>query len=370
MATSFLTGVSPRKAVMTVGLLALLVASVPVNWHFFRSGPDHAREVPQNALAFVGGDTTAAITDNYNQGFLLRDAGIDLFGTLSWALFHEGRKGVLAGEHGWLFSAEEFETDADSAERVVHAADFMADVKDRLAEQGVALAVAIVPAKASIYPEELGRYRQPAEPRGRYERLLALLAERGVDAIDLRPALQGAKTDGATYLHTDTHWTPFGATVAANAIAAHLAGADLGDTVTGFARQDLPPAEYSGDLTRFVRIAPFARSLAPHPDTLDGFEAEASGAAGGGLFDDGAIPVTLVGTSYSANAKWSFEAALKLALSRDVLNVAAEGEGPFKPMSDYLRSPTFTDAPPRLVIWEVPERFVDDAYDDAVFRLD
>jgi alginate O-acetyltransferase complex protein AlgJ len=64
------------------------------------------------------------------------------------------------------------------------------------------------------------------------------------------------------------------------------------------------------------------------------------------------------------------EAALEIALGRDVLNVAAEGKGPFQPMSDYLRSDTFKSTPPKLVVWEIPERFVDDDYDQSAFRLE
>lgn len=364
---ALLHGIPARKAIVTAGLLLLLVASVPVNWHFLRGSLDAGKAVPQDAASFIGGYATAAITDNYNSGFLLRDVGIDLFGTLSWAMFREGRRGVLAGDHGWLFSAEEFETDDGSAARVVAAADFIAAVERRLADEGIVLAVAIVPAKAAIYAEELGRYRRPAEPSARYDRLLALLGERGIRAIDLRPALASAKATGPTYLRTDTHWTPFGASVAAEAIAAALVGVDLGEAAS-FTRRDGLPAEHSGDLLRFVRVAGFARALVPPADRLEPFEAEAG--ESGSLFGDETIPVALVGTSYSANANWSFDAALRLSLSRDVLNVAAEGEGPFRPMSDYLRSDLFRDAPPRLVVWEVPERFVDDAYDPADFRLD
>jgi alginate O-acetyltransferase complex protein AlgJ len=77
-----------------------------------------------------------------------------------------------------------------------------------------------------------------------------------------------------------------------------------------------------------------------------------------GLFDEVTIPVTLVGTSYSAGRPWNFDGALKEVLGADVLNVAAEGQGPLVPMQRYLDSPRFADAPPALVIWEIPERYV------------
>jgi len=356
-----------QKTMAMAGLAALLAISVPVNWHYL-FGREPARvAVPASVGALVGGHLTAAVAENYNQGFLLRDTGIDLFGTLSWSLFREGRKGVLAGNAGWLFTSEEFETSPKSAEAVARAADFIGAVKARLAADGSDLIVALVPAKASIYPEELGRYRRPAEPAARYDRLLTLLAQRGIATPDLRPLLRAAKERAPTYLRTDTHWTPFGARIVARALADTVAGHDLGADKT-FTEHDLPVVEHSGDLMRYVRVARFANGLVPSLDRLAPFDAvEAEGSS---LLGDDTVPVALVGTSYSADQKWSFEAALKIALGRDVLNLAAEGKGPFQPMSDYLQSEAFKATPPKLVVWEIPERFVDDDYDASAFRLD
>ena len=55
------------------------------------------------------------------------------------------------------------------------------------------------------------------------------------------------------------------------------------------------------------------------------------------LAEDAAAPqVAVVGSSYSANAKWSFEAQIKAAAGVDVINFAEEGKGPFKPMETFL----------------------------------
>jgi alginate O-acetyltransferase complex protein AlgJ len=80
----------------------------------------------------------------------------------------------------------------------------------------------------------------------------------------------------------------------------------------------------------------------------------------GDLFGPQTVDVVLVGTSYSANPDWSFPEALKLSLKSDVLNAAAQGLGPVKPMSDYLASDAFRDAPPKVVIWEFPLRYLTD----------
>ena len=73
--------------------------------------------------------------------------------------------------------------------------------------------------------------------------------------------------------------------------------------------------------------------------------------------------VAVVGTSYSADSRWSFTEALKISLQADVLSVAAAGEGPFAPMAEYLESDTLSELPPQLVIWEIPERYVTSRWD-------
>ena len=70
--------------------------------------------------------------------------------------------------------------------------------------------------------------------------------------------------------------------------------------------------------------------------------------------------IVLVGTSYSANALWSFEPQLKAALGKDVLNLAEQGHGPFVPMADVIRQLDAGNLHPRAIIWEIPVRYLDD----------
>jgi alginate O-acetyltransferase complex protein AlgJ len=81
------------------------------------------------------------------------------------------------------------------------------------------------------------------------------------------------------------------------------------------------------------------------------------------LFGDEDIPVTLVGTSYSANSKWGFADFLKENFGTDVLNAADEGMGPFETMKKYLNDGAFKKTPPKLVVWEIPERYLPVKYD-------
>jgi alginate O-acetyltransferase complex protein AlgJ len=68
--------------------------------------------------------------------------------------------------------------------------------------------------------------------------------------------------------------------------------------------------------------------------------------------------VAIVGTSYSAEPAFHFEGFLKQALSADVINLALEGKGPFKPMDEALQGTILEDTGVRVVVWEIPERYV------------
>jgi alginate O-acetyltransferase complex protein AlgJ len=346
-----------RGLVAGVGMAVVLAASLPVNLAFVRHDTDADNGGPGFVETWLRGGRTAEITKLYNETFVLRDTGIDLFGVLNWVLFSEGRPGVLVGTDGWLYSTEEFQSDAGSAARVEASVARIAEVRRALANRGVDLVVTLVPAKARIVPETLGRYRWPAEPAGRLPAAVAALEAAGVTVADPSAALAAARPVEEVFLRTDTHWTSFGAGVTAGVVADVVAGLpDIGDPVA-FTLAAGEPVEVRGDLLRYVRLGVFTDMLGPAPDRLVPVEAE-----GGAddLLGDAEIPIALVGTSYSADTRWGFDAQLKVALQRDVLNVAEEGKGPFEPMDGFLASPALQEAPPRLVIWEIPERFLDD----------
>jgi len=55
--------------------------------------------------------------------------------------------------------------------------------------------------------------------------------------------------------------------------------------------------------------------------------------------------------------EWNFAGFLKEQLHADILNFSDPGQGPFAVMEKYLSSDDFKNTPPRLVIWEMPERY-------------
>jgi alginate O-acetyltransferase complex protein AlgJ len=342
----------PRHTIALLGFAASLAVGAWVNVAFLASGAA-PRPSAFSSTDWLDGAATAAIDRAYDEALPFRDTGIEVFGSLSWALFGEGRPGVVAGQGGWLFSREEYENDAGSPARTAAAIEAIEGVARLLSARGVALVVALVPPKALLGGETV-RFPLPDEPRGRTERARSALIAAGIAVPDLAAAL----ARNTSFLTNDTHWTSAGALLAANAVAGASAGL-VALPKTPFTAESQAATEHVGDLMRYVR-APFARpSSLPQPDTLAPIFAVGDVDADTLFGGPATAPVALVGTSYSADPRFSFEAALKIALQADVQNFAKEAGGPFQPMADYLAA-TAGEEPPKLVVWEIPVRYLDD----------
>jgi alginate O-acetyltransferase complex protein AlgJ len=308
------------------------------------------------------GEWSLAYEATLNQGLGFRQFAIDTWGILDYALFREGRDGVVVGKDGWLFTSEEFKAYPEGNKAMQDKLELATVAQKTLAEFGSTLVVVIIPSKARLYSENLGRYSLPRYNQDVYETFAAGLEARNIQVVRLLEPLSLAKTQQDVFLKTDTHWTPYGAEVAAQTIAEAVAENNLLPSMNAATFETTSKEatlSHKGDLLNYLPLGSFQERIGPAFDTLSEQTTEARGESlGGGLFGESTIPVTLVGTSYSANPSWNFEGALKQSLGADVLNVANQGEGPVVPMRDYLESQALGDAPPELVIWEIPERFI------------
>jgi alginate O-acetyltransferase complex protein AlgJ len=356
-----------RKILPLAAFGTLMLAAVPVNVAFLRMEDGTLSGVDVSAQRLLSGKVTGDLTARYNDASPFKDFGIDLFGSISFLVFKEARIGTQIGREGVLFSDEEFESDTGSRARIAAVIADVRAVHSILASRGITLIVAPVPLKIDVEAEFLpGGFGVPGEVATRHAAVMAALAQAGVPAADIRASLMAGREQAPVFLRTDTHWTPHGAGVAAQAIAE--AATALGHSRTArFEIVEGAPQTHEGDLKKFVRLLPALAHLGPRNDEVVPVTAraaaEASGDTSGGesLFGDAAIPVVLVGTSYSADATFGFEAQLKAALGSDVLNLAEAGKGPLAPMQAFLSGDVLKQSPPELVIWEMPVRFLDDA---------
>jgi alginate O-acetyltransferase complex protein AlgJ len=349
-------GQSRVQAVLFIALLVLGgVASLST---------EAARTAPEGK-SFLLGEWTAAWEADFDDALPFRQAGITTWGTLEWMGFRTARRGAVVGTSGWMFTSEEFETLPDEEAEVLRKIDFVRTASARLERAGVDVVIALVPAKARVCEEHLGRYRLHAPQR--YATVRTALEEADLAVPDLLATLQGGGGCDRHFLRTDTHWTPDGARAAASAIVeARREGEASSLPSTGFTTTRGEPTPRAGDLLRYLPLGPF-QDHGPAPDlfALETTEmAESGDDLAAALFGDAAgPPVTLIGTSYSIDPAWNFSGALKQAFQADVLNLAAEAGGPFAPMIAYLSGPEMAEAPPQLVVWEIPERYLGVAYD-------
>ncbi|GFE63202.1 alginate O-acetyltransferase AlgX-related protein [Litoreibacter roseus] len=304
------------------------------------------------------GEATGQIDTIYRRDLPHREPSIGLIGAARYAVLGEGREGVIAGQGNWLFSAEELRAYGPDSTVLEETVAKMSEIRDRLAEAGSDLVIVPLPAKIDIDRSFAPTSDAPNVSAAQYQDFLAALSDAGLSTVDVRSELLDAQKTRPAFLQTDTHWHPETAALVASIVAGSKT-VPLGDAK--FERQAQKDVSFTGDLVSFVTSENLAPTVGLRPETVQPYLAIEAG-GGVDLFgSSSAIDVALIGTSYSANENWSFAEALKLALKRDVLNLAQEGQGPVTPMIDYLADGAARlDQPPALIIWEFPVRYLTD----------
>ena len=303
--------------------------------------------------AFLAGRTAAAVNHVMAHDLpadpLLRAAG----GVLRWKIFGAGSAQVLPGCDDWLFLAEEIRPWPGAEAAMAERAGLVGAVAQRLAREGIALRVAVVPDKARMVAAQRCGVPYAAQAAARLPAFLAALAAQRIETVDIAAAFG---TEGAAlYYRTDTHWNQEGARRAAAAIAAALPR-DL--PREGEFRTETAPAETDGpgDLLRLMSLDHVPDWLRPRPDRQRVETTSPTEAAdAGSILDDAPVPpVVLIGSSFSVNA--NFHGALQQAAGLKVTNLALAGGGFARAAAAYVTSPAWRETPPRLVVWEMPER--------------
>jgi len=130
-----------------------------------------------------------------------------------------------------------------------------------------------------------------------------------------------------------------------------------------------PLATRPGDLVRLAGLDWLPPKLQPVGEQVVASTAHENGPAASSnpddLFGDAGLPnVALIGTSFSRNS--NFVGFLQKALNAPVGNFSKDG-GEFSGAAKaYFDSPAFKQTPPKLLIWEIPERDLQTPYDGNV----
>ncbi|TCM78611.1 hypothetical protein [Rhizobium sp. BK068] len=343
-------------------IFILFACGVAVLGHFWNSKEMAEHGQLKRSLAdVIQGREASAVERIYKDVFPIRDFSTGLLNLISFKVFGEARKGLIKGSDGWFFSDEEFSWNRKSLSMLEKHLSFVEDTLSTLREAGVEPILLLVPEKADIYRDKLGDVAVPSSREHYYENVRLRLSIMGAPVPDLREAFLQAREQEPVFLKSDTHWTVQGARVAARSVAQMLAH-----------RPELKHKEFTlkpeeeivhmGDLYKFAKFSIFEPFVSMPGDRLTSLAAVTADASLDDLLsdEDEGPQVALVGSSYSANAKWSLEAQLKAEAKVDIINFAEEGKGPFAPMKTFLKEKLHEQKELKYVVWEIPLRYFDE----------
>lgn len=263
---------------------------------------------------------------------------------------------VRQGCGNWLFLTDELQLYPDRDQSFARHLKIVTQVAAFLKARNIALLVAEVPDKSRVEAAHLCGVDRSAALAPRYDAFLSALRTQGIGVADLLKPI--AAVGGERYYRTDTHWNERGAKAAADSIAADLKARGLApaqDAVYRVTRE--PEQERVGDLIRLAGLDSVPWPLRPRGDMTAPTRIEQSAKAGTGLLDEVPAPQLVeIGTSFSRRA--NFTDYLGMALGAPVDNRAKDGGGLTSAAIAYFGDPAFTKTPPRVIVWEVPERML------------
>lgn len=320
-------------------------------------------DVPKGWDNFWTGRITQTLEKRLDHALPARAELIMVANAISYGLTGGAGADVRAGRGNWLFLTDELRVGPTAASELEKNLQRIVEMHHRLQARGVAMTVLLVPDKARVHAEALRAARVGIVER-RYALALESLRGKGVPVIDLFDDMQTARRrepERDLYYRTDTHWNEAGAELAAMSVtrwsSQHfpLAGGERYQV-----RHNDRDEERVGDLLALMGLEHAPAWLRPAGDWEAASVIEPLIGAGAddldALFADAAVPVVLLGTSYSQRA--NFPGFLQLHLASKVLNAAKDGGGITGSAQDYFADESFRLSPPQLIVWEVPERFL------------
>jgi alginate O-acetyltransferase complex protein AlgJ len=337
-------------AILVVGLVSSLYALA------FKHS-----ELPADALSaasLADGKTTSAVAHFLQQANPLEDPLVTFDRVTSYLAIGDLGARVRRGCGNWLFLTDELVLHPDRIANAAKHVQIVEQVAAFLKSRNIGLVVAPVPDKSRVEASQLCGVDRPAAIAGRLADFEASLAQSGINVVDLLRPMNAA--GGELYYRTDTHWNERGTRTAADAIAAALRQAKLAPTQKAeFKISTDSSQERVGDLIRLAGLDGVPYPFRPRGDQEAATQIQESAAQGVGLLDETPAPeLAVIGTSFSRRA--DFVPFLSLALTAPVENEAEDGGGVTAAAIAYFAKPEFAKSPPRAIVWEIPERMIEE----------
>lgn len=346
---SMLPGVA-LLAILLIGLAASLYTLV------FKRAELPAKDMSWSDVA--DGKTTAALGDFLQHANPLETPLVTFDRVTSYMLTGDLGARVRRGCDSWLFLTDELVLNRDRAGNAAEHIRMVEEVAAYLKSRKIGLVVAPVPDKSRVQSADLCGVDRPPAIAARLGDFETQLKSAGVDVVDLLGPINAV--GGDRYYRTDTHWNERGAKTAADAIATAVKAAGLAPTQKAeFKVTTDPEQERVGDLIRLAGLDNVPYPLRPRGDEEAPTVIAQSAAANVGLLDETPAPeLAVIGTSFSRRA--NFVPFLSLALGSPVENRSEDGGGVANAAITYFAKPEFQKTPPRAVVWEIPERMIEE----------
>lgn len=259
---------------------------------------------------------------------------------------------VVKGREGWLYLSTDVR-DYPSLKARLRSPEIAAMICRFLSwlhEQGTEVLVVVVPNKETIYPYYLPPARPTFQPV--YDEVLQALRDEGIWTLDLRPALEVGGAE--LYMRADTHWSSAGAELSARAVAAevHRRFPEAPGRPIAARLWRTPDRLHAADMAEMLSVVPsISGGLQQCEARLYGVDEK-----GKVVESDGPEPIALAGTSFSDTG--ALASLLSVSLGRVVEDRSGSGGGPTSAILTVAESIARGDRPPpRLLIWEFPERY-------------
>jgi alginate O-acetyltransferase complex protein AlgJ len=348
------------RPLMLPGVALLAILAIGLASSLYALLVKHS-ELPADAMSWsqlAGGETAAAVSHFLQEANPLADPLVTFDRVSSYLVTGDLGSRVRRGCDNWLFLMDELELHRDRLANATKHVQIVERVAAYLKSRNIGLTVVPVPDKSRVKAAELCGVDRPRATRDRLSDFEADLTQAGIGMVDLLKPMSVA--GGDLYYRTDTHWNEQGAKVAADAVADQLRQTGLApDQKAEFRVSRDPLQERVGDLIRLAGLDHVPWPLRPRGDEEAASVIQQSAAANVGLLDETPAPeLAVIGTSFSNHA--NFVPFMSLALAAPVENHAEDGGGVTGAAMTYFAKPEFRKSPPRAVVWEIPERMIEE----------
>jgi hypothetical protein len=216
------SSISGSSAALTTLQVALFLGAICAPLAVNLTGVDGGDPQTENReLATLNEGVFAWFADHFG----LRSTLVRLNAEVEYGLNASPSPSVIRGSDGWLYYGEPDAVEDYISRRPLTAQEVGAwketieRSRDWLQARGAAYVFTIAPDKHVIYPEHMPASMHQVGPTRRMDQVLDAVAGSGV-AVDVRPAIEAAKSRERVYHLTDSHWNAIGALAAYQSIVA------------------------------------------------------------------------------------------------------------------------------------------------------